>query len=424
MPRLRFLHRVPPRATLRPLAFGLLHAFFSAPGQTFCIALFVGAIGASLGLDAAAMGGIYMAATVGAALLLIPAGHPIDRMPLQRYSSLATLGLAAACFVMAGATSALWLGVALLGLRLTGQGLMTHIEATTTARAFRSARGRALGVTALGLPIAEGLFPPLVVLGLELMGWRWTYAAIGILVLVVLLPASRHLASGIAAPGAAAPAVVSRGAPPGDGRGPAPTDRPRLREGLRLLAGSRYVWCLVPLLVAHSLVGTALLFHAPAIAAGRGWSTALLAASFPALAIGQVVGLLVSGPLVDRYSAAHVFPTHVVPIVAAALLLGLGTAPAVLPAALFASGLGSGIAKTSATALWAETFGTRNLGAIRSAIMMVMVLASAIGPFALGVMLTAGWGEAGALVVMAAGGALAHLPLLGYLARSRHRSRP
>jgi hypothetical protein len=60
------------RRHARPLAFGALHAFYSAPGQTFCIGLFIASIGESLGLDPATIGALYLAGTiVSAATLLI-----------------------------------------------------------------------------------------------------------------------------------------------------------------------------------------------------------------------------------------------------------------------------------------------------------------------------------------------------------------
>ena len=43
---------------------------------------------------------------------------------------------------------------------------MVHVEATATARTFDRERGRALGITALGIPLAEVVFPPAVVAGI------------------------------------------------------------------------------------------------------------------------------------------------------------------------------------------------------------------------------------------------------------------
>jgi hypothetical protein len=63
---------------LRPLLFGLLHSFYSAPGQTYVIGLFVASICATIGLGPAEVGALYLAATVSSAATLIFVGHWID----------------------------------------------------------------------------------------------------------------------------------------------------------------------------------------------------------------------------------------------------------------------------------------------------------------------------------------------------------
>ena len=98
-------------------------------------------------------------------------------MRLVHFSAAVIVGLAVACFVMAGAVNALTLFLAFFLLRLTGQSLMIHVEATATARAFDRERGRALGVTALGTPLSEVVFPPLAVAGIAFIGWRSTYGS-------------------------------------------------------------------------------------------------------------------------------------------------------------------------------------------------------------------------------------------------------
>ncbi|MBN9022028.1 MAG: MFS transporter, partial [Rhizobiales bacterium] len=163
------------REHARPLAFGALHAFYSAPGQTYCIGMFIAAVGGSLGMNPAEIGGLYLAGTVGSALTLLFVGQWIDHVRLVHFSAAVIVGLVVACLVMASAAGAFTLFLAFYLLRLTGQGLMIHVEATATARAFEKDRGRALGITALGLPLSEVVFPPLAVAGIAVIGWRSTY---------------------------------------------------------------------------------------------------------------------------------------------------------------------------------------------------------------------------------------------------------
>ena len=57
---------------------------------------------------------------------VISLGRRIDGIDLRIYSTLVCLGLVAATLAMSWASSLLMLGVALFGLRLFGQGLMSH----------------------------------------------------------------------------------------------------------------------------------------------------------------------------------------------------------------------------------------------------------------------------------------------------------
>ncbi len=376
------------RTNIRPLAFGALHAFYSTPGQTFCIGLFVAAFSADLKMTASGVGALYLAGTLSAAITLLFVGHLIDRFRLVHFSAAVIIGLAVACFATAAAAGPLSLFLAFYLLRLTGQSLMVHVEATATARAFDRERGRALGITALGLPLAEVVFPPSVVAGIAAFGWRPTYALIGAVALVILLPLTQWLLAGIS-------------------RSPRPTAIgvsawSQLGAGLKLLARSRYVWVVLPAAGVLPFCGTAIMFHVTTIAGDRGWPTSLIAASFPVAAAANVLGLFVSGQIIDRLSARKMFLVQTVPFLLGASLLAATAQPWGLPAAFAGFGASSGLSKTTLTAVWAELFGTAVLGTIRSAVNMYMVIASALAPFVFGAMLDTGWTVSGVLTVFVA----------------------
>ncbi|MCB1489396.1 MAG: MFS transporter [Bauldia sp.] len=362
---------------MRPLVFGALHAFYSAPGQTFCIGLFVTSFSADFGLDPASIGALYLGATLASAATLLLVGHWIDHIRLVHFSAAVVVGLGIACIVTASANGPAMLFVGLYLLRLTGQGLMVHVEATATARAFDRERGRALGITALGIPASEITFPPLVVAGIAAIGWRPTYALIGAVALLVLLPLTQWLLYGI-----------SRSPRQEGGGGGAFRS---LLNGLRVMLGSRYVWAALPAMAVFPFYATAIMFHITTIAGIRGWPVGLVAASFPALAIANVCGLILSGQIIDRISARKLFLFQMLPLLCGIVVLGSITAPWALPLTMAMIGFSGGLSKTTLTAVWAEVFGTETLGTIRSAVAMFMVLMSALAPFVLGAALAAGW---------------------------------
>ena len=365
------------RQHARALAFGALHAFYSAPGQTFCIGLFVTSFGADFGLDPAAVGALYLGATLASAATLLFVGHWIDHIRLVHFSAAVIVGIGIACLVTASATGPVTLFVALYLLRLTGQGLMVHVEATATARTFERERGRALGITALGIPLSEVVFPPLAVAGIAAIGWRPTYAIIGAAALLVLLPLTQWLLSGIAR------SPREEGGANGAFR--------RLIEGLAVLLRSRYVWAALPAMAIYPFYATAIMFHITNIAGICGWPVGLVAASFPVMAIANVSGLFISGQIIDRVSARKMFLFQTLPMLCGVVVLGAVTESWALPVTMGLIGFSGGLSKTTLTAMWAELFGTETLGTIRSAVTMYMVFASALAPFVLGAALAAGW---------------------------------
>ncbi len=384
------------RSNIRPLAFGALHSFYSTPGQTFCIGLFVAAFSADFGITPSGVGALYLAGTLSSACTLLFVGHLIDRIRLIYFSAAVIIGLAIACFVTASAVGPVTLFLSFYFLRLFGQSLMVHVEATATARAFDRERGRALGITALGIPMAEIIFPPTVVAGIALIGWRPTYALIGVIALGVLLPLTQWLLHGITR----SPRLTVIGT----------SAWSQLGAGLSVLVRSRYVWAILPAAALLPFCGTAIMFHITTIATIRGWPLALVAASFPAAAIANVAGLFASGQIIDRLSARKMFLVQALPFLAGMSILAASLEPWALPVAFACHGFSSGLSKTTLTAVWAEMFGTHVLGTIRSAITMYMVIASALAPFSFGALLDAGWSVSAILTLFVLVGFLAIIP--------------
>ncbi|MDT8444540.1 MAG: MFS transporter, partial [Desulfuromonadales bacterium] len=149
-----FLHAHP-----QILIFGMLLTFFSSFGQTFLISIFVPYFLEVFALDTAQFGLLYATATLASAASLPWFGRLLDRVPLRRFSLAAGLGLVLACLAIALAPNVGFLFVALLGLRLTGQGLLSLTASITMARVFERGRGRALSLSGLGYPLGEGLLP-------------------------------------------------------------------------------------------------------------------------------------------------------------------------------------------------------------------------------------------------------------------------
>jgi predicted MFS family arabinose efflux permease len=100
--------------------------------------------------------------------------------------------------------------------------------------------------------------------------------------------------------------------------------------------------------------------------------------------------MLVAGRLVDRYGAARLMPFHLLPMGLGMVFLAAFDAPLWAAVYLFLVALTSGVSFTASVAMWAELYGVRHIGAIKSLASAIMVFASALGPAFMGVLFDAG----------------------------------
>ena len=132
------------RQSPKILALGFSFAFFSSFGQTFFISLSVPSITERFGFSNTEWGTLYSGVNVLSALCLPYLGAKLDKTPLRNYARNVALGLGLACGLMAIASNYVLLGLAIFGLRLTGQGLLSLMSTATMARLFHEQRGKAL----------------------------------------------------------------------------------------------------------------------------------------------------------------------------------------------------------------------------------------------------------------------------------------
>ncbi|MDA8638077.1 MFS transporter, partial [Rhodospirillales bacterium] len=172
----------------RFLAFGFLAAVFSSFGQTFFIALSGGEIRAAFHLSHGDFGLLYAIGTTSSAVLLIWLGRKIDDVDLRVFTACVIVGLGAACIGMAHVIGPITLVLAIFALRLTGQGLMSHIAFVSMGRYFDAHRGKAVSVASMGFPAGEAVFPIIVVAIITTIGWQDMWLALGAIILCGLFP--------------------------------------------------------------------------------------------------------------------------------------------------------------------------------------------------------------------------------------------
>jgi len=384
MSYLRFL-----RGNARFLAYGWLLTFGSSFGQTFYVSLFGAQIRADYGLSHGDYGLYYSIATVLSGLGLIWIGKRVDEVDLRPYTVAVLLGLAAACALVAagdlvGGAGLVLLFLAFLGLRLFGQGMMTHTSVTAMARYFERDRGKAMSFASLGMTTGEAILPIVVVAVAAWIGWRETWwASTGILI-VVFVPLTLWLLKGHGARDEALKARLEAQAKTGTG------DAGRRQWTRAEVARDPSFYLRMPAIIASPAIMTGLFFHQVHVAGEKGWTLEWLATCFIGFAIAKVVGALGTGPLVDRFGATRLLPLLMPPQALGLAALAISDHPMAAVFYMTLSGLSVGGYIAIVGASWAELYGVRHIGAIRALISAIMMFSTAIAPVGFGALFDIG----------------------------------
>ncbi len=348
------------------LAAGAILTFCSSFGQTFFISVFAGEIREAYGLSNGQWGGIYTISTMASAAVMIWAGTLTDRFRVRALGPAALGLLGLACVMMALSPGAVFLALAVFLLRFLGQGMMSHIAFVAMGRWFVGTRGRAVAVASMGFSFGEAVLPIAFVAMLALFDWRWLWA-FAALIPLVMVPVIRHFLKLERTP----QSITAETPAPGMG-GRYWTRAEALRHPL--------FWTLFPAILGTSAFGTAFLFHQVHLAEIKGWAHVELVAVFPLYTITAVIGSFVIGALMDKFGASRLLPFYQLPLVGFFLLIPLMPTPIMMVFPLLLFGVLQGSSNTLITGFSAEFYGTRYIGAIKSALTAVMVLGSAIGP--------------------------------------------
>lgn len=327
-----------------------------------------------------------MIGTLVSAAVLVWLGRVVDFYSVSTVAFWVCISLALACVAMSRVSSVWMLVAVIFGLRLFGQGMMSHIAMVAMGRWYSAERGRAVSITSMGFQIGTGVFPLIIVSLISLIGWRASWVLAAGLMIFIALPSIYLLMR------------VER-IPRGQLTESVATNNQKQWTHAQVLADPLF-WVMVTGVVAPSFIGTAVFFHQVHISEIKGWSRELIAGSIALAAITTVLFSLLSGWLIDRFSARALLPAFLLPLGVGNMLLGVMDSSAAIVIYMFLHGVSNGFSNTLFGALWPEVYGTRHLGAVRSLIMAAMVIASALGPGATGWLIDLGIGFEIQLIAM------------------------
>ncbi len=367
-------------ATTPELSLSLFLIFSSSVGQTFFISLFSGEIRNAFNLSHGMFGILYSVATLTSAILFFWLGKLTDQLNLT-VLGLITLGiLSGFSFLLSSAETLLILFLSLLGLRLFGQSMISHIAVTAMARWFSKKRGRALSVALMGHPIGEALLPSLITFFLFQYTWREIWIGIGTCIIIIFLPlvywlgrhikSNKHDSYNSKQTKSKKNLIVS-------------WNRSQVLKDLRF-------YQVLPGLLASPFIVTGVFFHQIHLIETKSWSITLLASSYPFFALSVIGVTFGAGWIIDRFGTVHLLRFFLLPLAFGLLLIVATDKAFAIPIFMILMGASAGSATIVISTLWVELYGINYLGSIRSMFFSMVVLATSISPALIGLLLDTG----------------------------------
>ncbi|MCG8475329.1 MAG: MFS transporter [Cytophagales bacterium] len=352
----------------KPVGFGIMHYFFSSYGQSFFLSLFVPSILESFRINNNEFSVIYSAATLTSALLLSYLGPSTDRCDIRKVSLANGAMLGFFCLSMYFTANLPLLLFTLIGLRLSGFGMMPLTGAAAVGKFFHKNRGKALALSSIGMSIAEMGAPVLIVLLLHSWGWQIPWLFFLISLTVIFGPLSAWLGRSLRA---------SKSARRSDKYPIEPLKRRKLLKnpGFLLLAS---------VVVFSPFMTTGFFIHQNLILGNKLWTPEWLASCFVGFGACRILATLLSGPFIDKFTAKRVAFLIPLPITAGLLLLTFTDHALTLLFYLSMNGLSLSFGSLTGTALWAELYGSRSLGTVKSLVSTLMAVGTAISPLIFG----------------------------------------
>ena len=361
------------------LIYGFFIVFFASYGQTFFISLFNTEIRFYYGLTDGEFGFIYAISTLFSSFVLISFAKLIDNIDLRAYSLIVTIGLLLACVGMVIMfKNIFYLILIIFMLRFFGQGAMTHAGVTTMARYFGQNRGKALSIATLG-GMTDVMFLPYIALNYFKnihISQLWFYASISLIVFIpfIFLALSDQKARH-------------------NKFDKAIEDDPlNLKLRTRDIIKDKKFYIYLPLSIAAPFISTGLMFHQIYIFDQKGWSLEMLGNGYILLGFFSIIGLLIGGPLIDKFNTRKTAITVLTPLLVSVIILFLFDSVFFLIIYMSLYGLNMGISTPFIGSLWAEIYGVKSLGTVKALLHAGSVFASALSPLIFGYLIDWGYG--------------------------------
>ena len=365
--------------SLKVIIFGFIFTFFSSFGQSFFLGLFNSSIRDTLSITHGQFGSIYASATLLSSLILVWFGKKIDDINILKFSYIVITLLAFSCFFFSKINSVYYLFIAILLMRFSGQGMMSHTSSTTISRFFTKSRGKALSTSWFGLSTSEFILPVLIIYLLTIYEWRDIWVIISIIIIIFLPIASFLLVQNLNLTSREVDSETSK-------------QNKKIKDWKRIEVLKDYRFYIISAnMLAMPWIATGTFVYQSFILESKNWGPYIIAQSFMVYSIMSVITLFISGLLIDKFTSRKILVYMNIPLLLATVVIVYFDNPFTAFIFLGLIGISNGLANVLGSSTWAEIYGVKHIGSIKALTTALMVFSTAFGTAFFGVLIDRGY---------------------------------
>ncbi len=366
---------------------GAMMLFFSSPGQTFSVSIFIDHYIEKFGWSRSQISSFYSIATLISGFSMPFVGKLIDSKGHRKSAVIISFFFGIALVWMSAIQAPWMIFFGFIFIRMFGQGSLTLIPSVLIPQWFIKKRGRALSLISIGGVLGSALVPPFNNYLIENFGLSkaWIFWALA-MILIMLPVAFFFIKNNPEDIGMLPDGITGKMSVNSDSLMVEAEDEDEVERSWTLseAKGTRAFWLMLLASMVPSLVNTAITFHIISIIAGKGFDSAFGAIILSIIAFSQIPMTFLAGFMLDKVKVNLVKGFNF--IFYALIILILNYADGSLMLIIYAAmhGAFNAFDSVSTGMLWSNYFGIKHLGKIRGLAVSFMVLGSALGPLPFG----------------------------------------